>query len=216
MLEVVINKSLSIVECSKLLRGKCICSTQHVCSTTPKLHGLTLTQYWGAYERSIQMPGTSTSFQTHPDLNIRTKQTFTWHQQCHFYKALSTWHWISQKHAMERVPWKTWQTEMSLTVPAYQILKLFEQLKLNSLVRLFKIAEEDIKRSGVLAPLHLKGAPGMMRIHQLIATKPGTGEVSSFCDHACGCFNLIQGIWFPKLWKWKLLSHFLKWVSGSP
>lgn len=48
---------------------------------------------------------------------------------------------------------------------------LFEQLKLNSSVRLFKITEEDIKRSSELVPPHLKSVPGTMRVHQVSQLK---------------------------------------------
>lgn len=48
---------------------------------------------------------------------------------------------------------------------------LFEQLNLNSSVRLFKITEEDIKTSGELVLPCLKAVPGMMRIHQVSQLK---------------------------------------------
>lgn len=48
---------------------------------------------------------------------------------------------------------------------------LFEQLMLNSSVRLFKVTEEDIKRSGELVPPHLKSVPGTMRVHQVSQLK---------------------------------------------
>lgn len=44
---------------------------------------------------------------------------------------------------------------------------LFEQLNLNSSVRLFKITEEDVKTSAELVPPDLKTVPGTMRIHQV-------------------------------------------------
>lgn len=44
---------------------------------------------------------------------------------------------------------------------------LFEQLNLNSSVRLFKIMEEDVKTSAELVPPDLKTVPGTMRIHQV-------------------------------------------------
>lgn len=44
---------------------------------------------------------------------------------------------------------------------------LFEQLNLNSSVRLFKITEEDVKTSAEFVPPDLKTVPGTMRIHQV-------------------------------------------------
>lgn len=44
---------------------------------------------------------------------------------------------------------------------------LFEQLNLNSSVKLFKITEEDVKTSAELVPPDLKTVPGTMRIHQV-------------------------------------------------
>lgn len=48
---------------------------------------------------------------------------------------------------------------------------LFEQLSLNSSVRLFKVTEKDIKTSGELIPPDLKAVPGTMRIHQVCQLK---------------------------------------------
>lgn len=48
---------------------------------------------------------------------------------------------------------------------------LFEQLNLNSSVRLFRIIEEDIKTSAELVPPYLKPVPGTMRIHQVSQLK---------------------------------------------
>ncbi|KAI4830029.1 hypothetical protein KUCAC02_001683 [Chaenocephalus aceratus] len=44
---------------------------------------------------------------------------------------------------------------------------LFEQLNLNSSVRLFKRTEEDINKSAELVPPSLKAVPGTMIIHQV-------------------------------------------------
>ncbi|KAL1258015.1 hypothetical protein QQF64_011259 [Cirrhinus molitorella] len=69
---------------------------------------------------------------------------------------------------------------------------LFEQLDLNSSVRLFKITEDDVKKSAKLVPPDLKTVPGMMQTHQMISTKPGliyTREVSCFCNFICGCYS---------------------------
>ncbi|XP_038124838.1 uncharacterized protein LOC119772465 [Cyprinodon tularosa] len=65
---------------------------------------------------------------------------------------------------------------------------LYDQLKVNSSVTLFKVSEEKIKASSELMPPNQKVVPGTLKIHQLTSTKPGviaTREVSCFCDKSC-------------------------------
>ncbi|KAL1250664.1 hypothetical protein QQF64_018460 [Cirrhinus molitorella] len=69
---------------------------------------------------------------------------------------------------------------------------LYEQLKNNSSVTLYKVSEEKIKASFELVPPNLKTVPGTLKIHQLASTKPGvidTREVSCFCGRNCQCFS---------------------------
>ncbi|KAI4829768.1 hypothetical protein KUCAC02_001438 [Chaenocephalus aceratus] len=60
---------------------------------------------------------------------------------------------------------------------------LFEQLKLNSSVRLFKITEEDINKSAELVPPALKAVLGTMRIHQVSQFKTTQLEVNSLSNY---------------------------------
>ncbi|KAL2092912.1 hypothetical protein ACEWY4_012710 [Coilia grayii] len=74
---------------------------------------------------------------------------------------------------------------------------LYDQLKANSSVTLFKVSEEKIKASSELTPPNLKAVPGTLKIHQLTSTTPGvihTREVSCFCGQHCTCYPEMRHV----------------------